>query len=93
MTKQNNNPQLGELPDDLLEAEDLRDAPVLWRFFGFIAVFMAVIGGIYAATAYEDAGTTMLFFSSALGAFCAIFLWRTGKRLEDGSAPAMGDAE
>jgi Cytochrome c oxidase subunit IV len=50
--------------------------------FGFVAVFMAVLGIIYWFTSYEPTGTVLLALASGIGAIPgAFFLWH-GTRMD-----------
>jgi Cytochrome c oxidase subunit IV len=51
------------------------DRKVPWRVFLFIGGFMVLLGGIYWATAYEDAGTVMLLVSAVLALWIASYLY------------------
>jgi hypothetical protein len=64
------------------------DALVPWRIFTAIGVLVAVIGGIYWFTAYEDAGTTMLVVAAVLALWCGVFLWLQYRRRGDMSESA-----
>jgi hypothetical protein len=51
------------------------DRSVPWRVFLLIAVILAIIGGIYWATAYEEGGTVMLIVATWLALWIAAYLW------------------
>ena len=51
------------------------DRVVPARTFLAIGVGLAVLAAIYAATAYEEAGTALLALAAVLGLFCAGYLW------------------
>jgi Cytochrome c oxidase subunit IV len=51
-------------------------------FFLGVTGFFVVIGGIYAFTAYEDAGTTMLAASALLGLLAGGYLLVQSRRIE-----------
>jgi len=50
-------------------------------FFLGVTAFFIVIGGIYALTAYEDAGTTMLAASALLGLLAGGYLLLISRRI------------
>ena len=51
------------------------DRAVPWRVFLFVGAFIAVIGVIYWATAYEESGVVMLLVAGGLGLWIAAYLW------------------
>jgi Cytochrome c oxidase subunit IV len=50
-------------------------------FFLGVTAFFVVIGGIYAFTAYEDAGTTMLIACALLGLLAGGYLLLISRRI------------
>ena len=48
-----------------------------------VGAFVAVLAGIYWATAYEEAGTAMLVLASALVLWPATYLWLRGRSAPD----------
>jgi hypothetical protein len=64
-------------------------------FFLGVTAFFVVIGGIYAFTAYEDAGTTMLIASALLGLLTGGYLLLISRRItprpEDRSDATIAD--
>ncbi len=72
-------------------ADRVQDEQVPWRVFIGVGVSVGVIAAIYAATAYEQAGTAMLAVASVLALFCGTFLWRNLRRYEsDGPGATVG---
>ena len=69
------------------------DAKVPVRVFAVIAVAVAVLAAIYAATAYEAAGTVMLVVSVALVGWPAAYVWLQVKRPADAHGAADGQAQ
>lgn len=69
------------------------DAKVPARVFAVIAVAIAVLAGVYAATAYEAAGTVMLAVSIALVGWPATYVWLQVKRPADTHGAADGQGE
>lgn len=49
-------------------------------FFGFIGLFMAVIGVIYWFASGDPTGTTCIALSAGLGGLCAFYLYVTARR-------------
>lgn len=74
---------------DITEIDARHDAPVPWRIFVSIGVFLGVITVIYLP-ADEAAGTVMLAVASMLGLFCGVFLWRNLRKFEAGGAGEVG---
>jgi hypothetical protein len=51
------------------------DRKVPLRVFLFIGAFLAGLGILYWATAYEESGTVMLLVAAVLGLWVAVYLW------------------
>jgi hypothetical protein len=78
---------------DMAEVDDRADARVPWRVFAGVGLVIAVIAGIYLATADERAGAVMLVLAAALALWLAVFLWSNLRRFEAGGTgePAGDD--
>jgi hypothetical protein len=72
------------------EVDPSRDSRVPWRVFGAVGVVLGVMFVIYGATSREEAGSAMLAVASILALWCAVFMWRTAKRLEGEPEPTPG---
>ncbi len=51
------------------------DHKVPWRVFAVIGLVLGVIGAVYRASAYENAGTVMLLVSAILAFWVGGYLW------------------
>ena len=77
---------------DITEIDARADAPIPWRIFAFIGVFIGVLAVIYVPTD-EAAGIVMLAVAAILGLFCGVFLFLNLRRFEAGSTgDVAGDA-
>lgn len=73
------------------------DRKVPLRVFLFIGAFLAGVGLLYWATAYEESGTVMLLVSAMLGLWIAAYLWlqqrgAAGRRIESRQVQGETDA-
>jgi Flp pilus assembly protein TadB len=65
------------------------DRKVPWRVFLAVGLFLAAIGVLYWATAYEESGTVMLLLAGALSLWIGTYLWLRHRPAGPGAATAL----
>lgn len=78
-------------PADELHDGGRRETVVQVRIFAAIGVAVTAMAAIYALTAYEDAGTTMLVLAAGLSFTCGAYLYVQIRATEAGAADASSD--
>ena len=78
-------------PADELADGGRRETVVQIRIFAAIGVAVTAMAAIYALTAYEDAGTTMLVLAAGLSFTCGAYLYVQIRATQAGPADAPSD--